>query len=147
MSPASPKELADRRDKVGRFIEESTEPIALGAIGRALGLSSHRVTIAIQGLIEEKRIKTVGSGSATRYVAYDSGSGRLIRQAPTQGTPEERIVALLEDRHQATADELAQALREPVQKVVEMCGRLQAEERVRMSNLNGRQVYILAVRV
>jgi hypothetical protein len=147
LSPASHKELADRRDKVHRLIEESREPAALGAICRTLGLTSHKAKIAVQGLMEEKRIEPIGSGSATRYVPCGSDSGRLTKQAPTQGTRDERILAILEDRHQATGEELAQALREPLRKVVEACGRLQGEERVSMSNFNGRQVYVLAVRV
>lgn len=147
LSPASQKELADRRDKVHRLIEESREPAALGAICRTLGLTSHKAKIAVQGLMDEKRIESIGSGSATRYVPCGSGSERLSKQAPTEGTRDERILAILEDRHQATGEELAQALREPLRKVVEACGRLQGEERVSMSNFNGRQAYVLAVRV
>jgi septum formation topological specificity factor MinE len=70
----------------------------------------------------------------------------LSRQAPTQGTIEERIVVVLEDRHRATPTELAQALRKPLAEVVEACGSLQGEERVRMDQHNGRPAYVLAVR-
>ena len=147
LSPASYAELADRRDKVHRLIEESREPVALGAICRTLGLTSHKAKIAVQGLMKEKRIEPIGSGSATRYVPRGSDSERLSKQAPTEGTRDDRILAILEDRHQATGEELAQALREPLRKVVEACGKLQGEERVSMSNFNGRQVYVLAVRV
>lgn len=147
LSPASPQQLSERRDKTARLLEESREGLSLGEIVHALGLTPHKAKLAIAGLIEEGRIESVGSGPTTRYVIANPASAPLSRQAPTQGTLEERIVAILEDRHHATAEELGQAVGEPVSRVAEACGRLQSEERIRMARINDRRVYVLAVRV
>jgi hypothetical protein len=147
LSPASPKKLAERREKVARFIEESANPVQLKEIIRALGLTEHKAHAAITDLEREGRVKRVGVGASIRYMAADRQLSPLSRQAPTQGTLEERIVAVLEDRHQATVEELAQALRMPLGEVGKACGRLQGEERIHMRRINGRPVYVLAVRI
>lgn len=147
LSPASPAEFAERCEKVVRLVEESTEPVALGYVVDVLGLTGHKAKRAIQALKDGGRIKSIGTGSSTRYIAAKPASVPLSRQAPTQGTLEDRIVAVLEDRHRATGEELAQALRKPLGEVVEACRRLQGEERIRMSRINDRAVYVLAVRV
>ncbi len=145
-APASPQELADRRASVVRLLEEESDPPSFAQIVRTLGLSSHKTRTAIRELMGKGRVESIGTGSSTRYVLVDDGSRQLRRQAPTQGTLEERIVAVLEDRHQATVEELAQALRAVAQDVREACGRLQSEERIRMSRINDRPVYVLGVR-
>jgi hypothetical protein len=142
-SPASREDLAHRRDKVARMVEEAKAPVALGEMVRALALSPHKAKLAVQGLVREKRIEPIGSGSATRYVPAKPSSTPIARQAPTQGTIEERIVAVLEDRHHASAEELGQALGEPLEGVIEACGRLQGEEKIRMTRINLHPVYIL----
>jgi DNA-binding Lrp family transcriptional regulator len=147
LSPASAEDLADRCEKVTRVVEENREPVALGEIARALGLTGHKAKRALQTLKGDGRIKSIGTGSATRYALADPGTGRLSKQPPTQGVLEERIVAVLGDRHQATVEELAQALRKPTNVVAEACGKLQGEERISMSRFSGRPVYVLAVRV
>jgi hypothetical protein len=146
--PATTQEqLAERCDQIARLVEESADGPAFKEICQTLGLTSHRARTGVQTLIEERRIKPVGTGSSTRYRPADARSGPLFRQPPTQGTLEERIVTILEDRHRTKPAELAQALRKPLQEVNEACGRLQAEERIKMDRHNGRPVYVLAVRV
>jgi hypothetical protein len=147
LSPASPKELAARCEKVARLIEESKSPPSFAEIVRALGLTGHKTRAAILILRKEDRIRQEGTGSGTRYVLAHPGVGRLSKQPPTQGTADERIIAVLEDRHRASREELAQALREPLDRVVDACGRLQREERIRMERYNDKPVYMLAVRV
>ncbi len=147
LRPASQKELADRCDQIARLLTESRDGLPLGTIRDTLGLTSHRARTGIRVAIENGQIKPEGTGSATRYVSATPGANPLARQAPTQGTVEERIVVVLEDRSRATATELAQALRKPLQEVIEACGRLQAEERIRMERHNGRPAYVLAVRI
>jgi hypothetical protein len=147
LSPASPTELAARCEKVARLIEESKSKLSFGEIAHGLGLTGHKTRAAILILRKEGRIKQEGTGSGTRYVLAHPGAGRLSKQPPTQGTIDERIVAVLEDRHRASREELAQALREPLDRVVDACGRLQREERIRMERYNDKPVYMLAVRV
>ena len=147
LPPASSAELAERCEKVARMVEENGEPVALGEIAHALGLTGHKTKRALQTLKSEGRIRPIGTGSATRYVLANAGAGPLSKQPPTHGTLEERIIAVLKDRHQATGQELAQALHTPPETVAEACGKLQSEERIRMDRFNSRPVYILAVRV
>ncbi len=142
----SPEQLAERRDSVERLVEESRDPVPAGDIGRALALTPDRVKIALRGLTEERRVKPLGKGSATRYATGVKASRRTSKQPPSHGTPEDRVLVVLEDRHQATAEELSQALRIPLGDVVQTCGRLQGEERIHMRRINERPVYVLAVR-
>ncbi len=147
LRPASQKEMGERCDQIARLLAESRDGLPYAAIRDTLGLTSNRTRTGILMAIEKGLIETEGTGTATRYVSATAGSGPLSRQAPTQGTVDERIVVVLEDRFRATTAELAQALRKPLEEVIDACGRLQSEERIRMDRHNGRPVYVLPVRV
>jgi len=50
----------------------------------------------------------------------------------------------IKDRGYVSPEELGQALGEPVDRVLETCAALQAEEEIRMSRHGGRAVYVLS---
>jgi hypothetical protein len=54
-----------------------------------------------------------------------------------------RVVTTIKDRGYASAEELGQVVGEPVDRVLEVCAALQAEEEIRMSRQGGRAVYVL----
>jgi hypothetical protein len=142
--PATPSELAKRRDEVARLAEESVEPVSRGDVMQALALTENMAETAIQGLKKEGRMTTVGTGAATRYAPTDRGSSPLAKQAPSQGSPNERIIAVLEARSHATEEELGQALNEPATAVRAACGKLLSEETIEMRRFDRRQVYVIA---
>ena len=142
----SPKSVASRRDKVARHIEESPDPAFIKEIARDLGLTVSSVRTAIQALEEEGRVRSVGTNSSTRYTTAKRRSSLVSTQAPTQGSTEDRIVAVIRDRSHASADELGQALGIPVPEVIQACARLQAEEKIRMNRIGNKSVYVIARR-
>lgn len=139
----SPKSVAGRREKVGRCIEESPDPVFIKEIAGDLGLTVSSVRTAIHALEEEGRVRSVGTNSSTRYTTAKRRSGLASTQAPTQGSTEDRIVAVIRDRSHASADELGQALGIPVPEVIQVCARLQAEEKIRMNRIGNKSVYVL----
>jgi predicted Rossmann fold nucleotide-binding protein DprA/Smf involved in DNA uptake len=142
----SPKSVAARRDKVSRYIEESPDPVFIKGIAQALGLTISSVRTAIHALEEEGRVRSVGTNSSTRYTTGKHRSSLASTQAPTQGSTEDRIVAVIRDRSHASADELGQALGIPVPEVIQVCARLQAEEKIRMNRIGNKSVYVIARR-
>ena len=144
--------VAKRCEDVFRFIGESPEPVASGEIGRALGMSSHSVHTTLGRLLNEGRIARVGAHAATKYTlkrGLDGLGGRPpgSRTSMSNGTLQGRIVETIEDRSSATAEELAQALGVPLDRIIDACGVLQAEGEIHMNSRNGRPVYVIQVRV
>jgi hypothetical protein len=131
-----------RQDVVYRFLSEKGEPLAKGAIRDALRLTDSEATTALTRLLEQRRIKRVGTGSATRYMPRSSSAanGSSTMQEPTL---EGLIVATVEDRASASLDELAQTTKAPQDDVKRICGGLVRDEELRMSSRNGRPVYVL----
>jgi hypothetical protein len=85
--PKTPHEqLVERRDNVERMIEEGRDPVSAGEIGRALALTPEKVKSALRGLIEERRVKSLGNGSATRYTTGTRASGRTSTAMPDRGS-------------------------------------------------------------
>jgi hypothetical protein len=139
----SAKSVAERRDSVFRFISESAEPVASGELVKGLGISTHAVHTALQQLLKERRITRIGSSVSTRYCARTGLHPLVARESGPRGTLQGRIVTTIGDRSYASAEELGQALGEPVERMVEVCGALQAEGEIRMDRRDGRPVYIL----
>jgi DNA-binding Lrp family transcriptional regulator len=142
----SPKSVASRRDKVGRYLEESPDPASISEMARDLGLTVSSVRTAIRTLEDEGRVRSVGTSSSTRYTTAKRRSSLSSTQAPTLGSTEDRIVAVIRDRSHASADELGQALGIPVPEVILVCARLQAEEKIRMNRIGNKSVYVIARR-
>lgn len=142
----SPKSVAGRREKVGRCIEESPDPVFIKEIARDLGLTAGSVRTAIHALEDEGRVRSVGTNSSTRYTTAKRRSSLASTQAPTQGSTEDRIVAVIRDRSHASADELGQALGIPVPEVIQVCAKLQAEEKIRMNRIGNKSVYLIGRR-
>jgi predicted transcriptional regulator len=109
-------------------------------------LTANSVRTAIHALEEEGRVRSVGTNSATRYTTAKRQSSLASTQAPTQGSAEDRIVAVIRDRSHASADELGQALGIAVPEVIQVCARLQAEEKIRMNRIGNKSVYVIARR-
>jgi DNA-binding transcriptional regulator YhcF (GntR family) len=139
----SPKSVAERRDKVDRYVEETTDPISIRAIARDLGLTANSVRTSIRSLEDEGRVRSVGTSSSTCYTTAKRRSDLTTKQAPTQGSTEDRIVAVIRDRSHASAEELGQALGMPVAEVVQVCAKLQAEEKIRMNRIGNKAVYVI----
>jgi Mn-dependent DtxR family transcriptional regulator len=140
----SPRAVEERRAQIHRYIEESSEPVALRAMAEALGMSKEAARTAILTLESEGLVARNGLSNAIRYTTARRTSSVATKQAPTQGTLAERILAVIADRSHASAEELRQKLGEPIGRIATACGRLEDEGRVRRSNINGRVVFLLA---
>jgi hypothetical protein len=137
----------ERREAIYRYLLEQGRPVATGEIRRSLRISEFSTTTALKRLIEEGRIRRIGTGVATRYkTTVDAADGPdrqgSERGAVEGGTGQGRILATLEDRTSASLGELAQALREPEEKVRSECGRLIREGEICMGRRDGRPVYL-----
>lgn len=144
--------VTKRREDVSRLIGEGAEPIASGEIGRMLDMSSPAVHTALRQLLKERRIVRVGVHAATKYTlrrGLDGARGRPSGEPASRlgGTLQGGVVETIEDRSSATAEELAQALRVPLNQIVDVCGALQAEDEIQMSSRNGKPVYVIQARV
>lgn len=135
--------VAKRREDVFRQISEGAEPTASGELARALDMSPHSVQGAIRQLLKERRIVRLGSSASTRYAIRAGLSTRAVGGPERRGTLHGRVVTTITDRGYASAEELGQAVGEPVDRVLEICAALQAEEEIRMSRQGGRAVYVL----
>jgi predicted ArsR family transcriptional regulator len=143
--------MAKRREDVDRFIGETTEPVSSGEIAEALGMSATTVLTALRRLMDEGRISRVGAHAATKYTvrrgldSVRTGSDR----SPTgsEGTLQGLIAEIIKERSSATAEELAQALRVPLDRIHAECAALQREGEICMSNRDGKPVYVLKVKL
>jgi len=135
---ATARAALERREAILRHMAEQARPLALGEIRQRLRISDFSTRSALKRLIQEGRVTRTGTGSMTRYAASAEGPAR---SGPTS-TPQGRILAILEDRASASLEELAQALRRPVEEVRRECGALIREGEVRMARSNGRPVYL-----
>jgi hypothetical protein len=139
----SAKAVAERRDNVFRLISESAEPVASGELVKGLGITTHAAHTALQQLLKERRIARLGSSASTRYLARTKLQSPAARGSRPRGTLQGQIVTTIRDRTYATAEELGQALGEPVEHMVELCGSLQAEGEIQMDRRGGKPVYVL----
>lgn len=140
---SSAKSVAERRESVFRLISESAEPVSSGDLVKELGLPTHPVHTALRQLLKERRIARLGSSASTRYVLRTGLHPAAAAGSRLRGTPEGRIVTTIRDRTYATAEELGQALGEPVERVLQLCGGLQAEGEIEMDRRGGKPVYVL----
>jgi|GEM_PF-3201294 len=139
----SAESVAGRREAVFRQIGEQAGPVASGELARALDMSPHSVQFAVRQLLKERRIVRLGSSSNTRYDIRAGLSTEAAGALERQGTLQGRIVMTIKDRGYASPEELGQAIGEPVDRVLEVCAALQAEEEIRMNRHGGRAVYVL----
>ena len=97
---------------------------------------------ALKSLIEAGRVTRVGENSHTRYQA--SGDGAEGSVALAEGSGRGRILALVDDRGYASAEELAQATGISLEGVRSKCGALIVEGKLRMARREGQGVYLRA---
>ncbi len=135
-----------RRHAVHRFLVEQRRPLGLLEIRRALRLSEFSTRSALKRLIGEEIVLRIGTGSATRYEARPDGSGvpagEQVPRPGGRGTVQGRLLATIDDRGSASAEELAQAVRAPREEVQKECGALVREEEIQMARRDGRAVYV-----
>jgi DNA-binding Lrp family transcriptional regulator len=139
----SPRAVEERRAQVHRYVEESSEPASLREMADALRISKEACRTAILTLESEGLVTRTGTNNSVRYTTGRRTSPVVTKQAPTQGTLAERILAVIADRSHASAEELRQKLGEPIGRIATACSRLEDEARIRRSNINGRVVFLL----
>lgn len=141
--------LAEKRcDAVQRFLVEQGRPLACAEIRRSLRLSEFSTRSALKRLVAKGAVTRTGTGSATRYramhtgvVPVEAGPGSTPLH-DARGTTQGRILATLEDRGLASAQELAEVVRASCEEVEKECGTLIREEEIHMARRGGRPVYV-----
>lgn len=140
----SPAAAAKRRVKLLRFLDSTTGPASSGVIQRELGFTPNNVKTAVKRLEEEGKVGRTGEGASTRYfvrgVEADT-SGPPAIPPVTLGTIPGRILERARDG--VTLAELAGDLDLDEDDTRKECGKLIAEEELRMARRNGDRIYVL----
>lgn len=136
-----------RREAIYRYLCEQRKPLAARHIREALRLTDFSTSSALRRLVKEGKVVRTGVGSGTRYAAKHStrrseNTSRIDCGSSHGETVKGKILSLLEDRGSAPLNELAQALRIPVEEIRKECGALIGEEEIRMTRLNDVAVYV-----
>jgi hypothetical protein len=142
--PTVAAQAESRRQAIHRLLVERGRAMSFSEIRTALRLSEFSTRSALKRLIEEGKVVRTGTRATTRYTARDDEAGVAVIVPTTghdMGTRQGRILELIEDRGSASADELVQALRVPMEEIRTACGALLCEEEIRMASRNGRPVY------
>ncbi len=132
----NPAAVNERREAVHRYLVELGRPASTSEIRAALNMTPHTVPTALGLLCDEGKVRRLGSGRATSYEA--TGTPPVSREATLQG----KIVATVQERGWASADELAQVTGASTDVIERECGALIVEEVIRMETREGRPVYI-----
>lgn len=144
--PGSAQAIHERCEAVFRFLDEQEEPQATGQIRGALRLSGFGAASALERLMEEGRVRRMGTGSGTRYEAKRRAS-KSRQSSPgvaEEGTIQGRALTIIRDRGRASREEVAQALRVAPELIQRECAGLIAEEEIRMDRHGGKSVYVYA---
>jgi hypothetical protein len=142
--PGSAQAIDERCEAVFRFLDEQEEPQAKGEIRSALRISDFGAASAVERLMEEGRVRRMGTGSGTRYEA----KRRASKPRPSslsvleEGTIQGKALAIIRDRGRASCEELAQALRVAPELIQRECAVLIAEGEIRMDRYEGKSVYV-----
>ncbi len=138
----TPAAVRERCEAVLRFLIEQDKPLPRSEICSALGLSSSVVSTALRLLTEEGKALRLGTGAGTRYRAARSQVAVASNSPAASGTPQGRIVAIVEERGWASLEELAQATGAPRPEVRRECEALVREGELNATQREGLAVFV-----
>jgi hypothetical protein len=149
--PNSQQAAHERSETLFRLLIQKGGQVAPGTAREALNMTQGQVRCAGERLMKQGRMKRSGERNRTLYEAIaTSDDGPAAPQAPsaTPSVPSAatipgRILTLAKEKEGVILGELVADLNLPEDKVREECGRLIAEEELRMARRNGDSIYIV----
>lgn len=145
--PNSQQAAEERSEALFKFLVERGSQVAPREAREALDMTEAQVRAAGERLTKQGRMKRTGLRNHTFYEATPTGEeGSCVSNdtpVPLAATIPGRILTFAEEKDGVTLEELAADLGLSEEKVREECGKLIAEEELRMARRNGVSIFVV----